>query len=115
MISQHEDALVCDLAETYGIFDYKALPARLIATLAAGLRANSRVKMEMSGAPLETLETLTAAVVDRLGVLVWMNSEDGRKNRNRPKSILESLAQKETKETVFDSPEAFRAAWERNG
>ncbi len=34
---------MCDLAETYGVLDMDALPARLVATLAAGLREDSRI------------------------------------------------------------------------
>ena len=35
--------MVCDLAETYGILDMYEHPAQLIATLATGLRENSRI------------------------------------------------------------------------
>ncbi len=41
MISRDEDALICDLAETYQIYNYKSLPARLVATLSVGLRDDS--------------------------------------------------------------------------
>ena len=34
---------MCDLAETYGVLDMDALPAHLVATLAAGLREDSRI------------------------------------------------------------------------
>ena len=33
MIASSEDALVCDMAETYGVFDYRALPVPLLAKL----------------------------------------------------------------------------------
>ncbi len=47
MLAVDRDALVCDLAETYGILDLYAHPAQLIATLAAGLRENSRIYERM--------------------------------------------------------------------
>ena len=36
MIFTDEEALICDLAETYQIFDYRSLPVRTVATLSAG-------------------------------------------------------------------------------
>ena len=38
MIKTDEDALICDLAETYQIYDYKSLPAYMVATFSVGLR-----------------------------------------------------------------------------
>lgn len=34
MLNLSEDALICDFAETYHIYDYRSLPLRLVATLA---------------------------------------------------------------------------------
>ena len=45
MLRRHREALECDLAETYGLFDLRMLPARKLATLAMGLRESSRVMM----------------------------------------------------------------------
>lgn len=87
MIATDEDALVCDFAETYQVFDYKSLPARLVATLAAGLRDNSRIKTKMAGVPCSNETLLLAMAVDRLSLLFWAKTEDGQKNRNRPESI----------------------------
>ena len=50
MIATDENALLCDLAETYGIFDFNALPVETLAALSFGLRENSRIKRKMSGA-----------------------------------------------------------------
>lgn len=43
MILTDEDALICDLAETYNVLDYRALPVRTTAALASGLRADARI------------------------------------------------------------------------
>lgn len=51
-----------------------------------------------------------AATVDRLSMLVWMNSKDGQKNVNRPKSILSEINSKKEKPLAFSSAEAFEAA-----
>ena len=49
MIRFDEDALICDLAETYHIYDYRSLPVKLVATLSAGLRDDSRIKLKAAG------------------------------------------------------------------
>lgn len=110
MIATDEQALICDMAETYGIYNYRALPVETIGVLASGLRENSRIKMKLSGLKVGIETMLLAAAADRLGMLVWMQSEDGRKNRNRPKSILNALINDEKKENdimVFSSIEDF--------
>ncbi len=109
MIALDESALICDLAETYRIYDYKSLPLSKVATFAVGLRENSRIKMKMNGVkyPLDTV--LLASVVDRLSVLVWMKTKDGANGVNQPKSILFQLLQEEeTRDIeVFNTPEDF--------
>lgn len=70
MIHEDRQALICDLAETYRIFDYRSLPMRLVATLSVGLREDSRIMMKLSKrtAPFNTI--LLAEIADRLGVLI---------------------------------------------
>lgn len=46
MVAEDEDALICDLAETYQIYDYRSLPLQKVAVFCAGLRENSRIKRE---------------------------------------------------------------------
>lgn len=112
MLSANRDALVCDLAETYGIFDYKALPVPLLATLAVGLRDDSRIKMYLSGMKVSQNTILLAAAVDKLSLLVWSKTKDGQRGRNRPKSIVGAMLGEEKKSTItsFDTAEAFEAA-----
>lgn len=109
MIATDESALMCDLAETYSIYDYKSLPLSKVATFAVGLRENSRIKMKMNDIqyPLNTL--LLASAVDRLALLVWMNSKDGAKGLNKPKAVLDQLITKVSDSDIesFDSPEEF--------
>ena len=116
MLSADRDALICDLAEVYGIFDHRALPVPLLATLAVGLREDSRIKRKISGMKLTRIEMLTAAAVDRLSMLLWINSEDGRKGENRPASVLASLMGEEQEEKPvegFETAEEFEAEWTR--
>lgn len=113
MVSADRDALLCDLAETYGVFDFKALPVSTLATLSVGLRDDSRIKIRMSGNRISRTEMLLAACLDRLSMLWWSKTEDGQKNRNRPKSILDLLngTKQESDIQTFDSPESFDQAW----
>lgn len=116
MISLDRDALICDLAETYGIYDLRALPVSTLATLAVGLREDSRIKMRISGVKVSRMEMLLAAAVDRLSLLVWAKTENGRNNVNRPKSILDIiLGEEEQKSDVwsFASAEDFENEWAR--
>ena len=115
MIACDEEALICDLAETYGIFDYKALPLKLVATLSVGLRENSRIKMKLSGVKTTTDMMLLASAVDRLSLLVWAKTEDGQNNVNRPKSILAILTgnKEESDVVAFETVEEFEAERER--
>ena len=115
MIAADEDALICDLAETYHIYDYRAVPVRLLATLAAGLRPDSRICLSMTGSKISTTETLLAGLFDRVGHLVWMLSEDGQKGRNQPQRVLDMLLDNQPSEDVglyqsFDSVAGFEAA-----
>lgn len=112
MIKIDENALICDLAETYHIYNYRQLPADLVAVFSVGLRENARIKMAMSGqrVPLETL--LLASIADRVGILAWQNTEDGHKGRNAPKEFVSILTEepKEREESVFKSGEDFENA-----
>ena len=113
MINLDEDALVCDLAETYQIYDYKQLPLNQVAVFAYGLRDDSRIKQIMSDqiVPLET--TLLASIVDRLSLSLWLQTKDGQKGVNRPPSIAEMLTKNNKEESderdylVFESGEDF--------
>lgn len=106
--------MVCDMAETYRVFDWRALPLRLAATLAAGLPGDSRSMRKLAGTEYSTQTLLLASAVDNLALLVWLNSSDGQKGVNRPKSIVAALTgQKEQSEyMVFNSADDFRRAYD---
>ena len=109
MIAIDEDALVCDFAETYNVFNYRELPVCLAGTLAAGLRDDSRIKMKIAGmsVPLNTL--LMASAVDNITALLWARA--GGKGK-RPNSIAQQLVKpdRKNKPTGFSSPEEFESA-----
>lgn len=91
MILTDEDALICDFAEYYHIYDFRALPVKYAATLACGLGENSRIKKVLSGTICNTETLLLAAVVDRLSLIWWSKTQDGQKNINHPAMISELL------------------------
>ena len=112
MVSADEDALICDFAETYHVLDWRSLPVRLAAILAAGLPETARIRMKLAGVKTPAPLLMQAAVIDRLNLLVWMQTKDGQKNRRRPKSIAELMTGAESSGAVqaFDSEEEFWAA-----
>lgn len=115
MIAIDEDALICDLAETYQIYDYRRLPVQTVAVFSLGLRDNSRIKMKLSGSKISLEQSLLASIADRLGILIWQKTKDGAKGNNVPKSILATLngetEEKEKSETrLFESGEEFLQA-----
>lgn len=116
MIAIDEDALICDLAETYHVYDYRALPIHHAAALACGLREDSRIKQRLNGTRIPAVGLLLAGIVDRLSLLLWRQTEDGRKGRNCPALLLE-LPEGEKKGAAnvrtFDSGEAFRREYEK--
>lgn len=114
MIATDETALVCDLAEIYGIFDYRQLPADAVAAFSVGLRDDSRIKMALSGQKVSLGTILLAGVVDRLSILIWQKTKDGQNNSNRPQSLVESLTSepKEREEVAFETSEDFEKARE---
>lgn len=116
MLRADRDAVICDLAETYGVLDYRALPVPLLAVLASGLREDSRIKIRLSGTKAARGEILLAAAVDRLSYMVWGMTEDARKGINRPSSVLDAMLGNagETRETVgFATAEEYENEWER--
>lgn len=115
MVSLDEEALICDLAETYQIYDYRSMPIQLIATLSSGLGINSRIKQKIRGEKASLEVMLLMSIVDQLKILVWQNSEDGAKGRNIPKSLLQQLLEPEKNEKVsgFETGEEFKKMRQR--
>ena len=113
MIAIDEAALICDLAETYHIYDYKSLPLSRVATFSVGLRENSRIKMKMSNMNYSLETVLLAAVVDRLSILIWTKTEDGANGTNKPISIVDKLLGEKEDIVGFDTPTEFDNEWKK--
>ena len=113
MLKIDENALICDLAETYHIYNYRQLPPSMVAIFAIGLRDDSRIKMKLSNSKVPPNIMLLAGIIDSLNILIWQNTEDGRKGRNKPKSILSDLYHKENDISAFASGKEFEAERQR--
>ena len=112
MACNDRDALICDLAETYHIYDMRQFPLSYIATLATRLPMNSRSVQAVNKLPVPFETFLLAQLVDEVRFFRYSFSNDAKHKRNRPKSIVQSLLDmnkpKENYE-VFDNPEDFWA------
>lgn len=108
MIKTNEDALICDLAETYQIFNYRQLPADLVAVFSVGLRENSRIKMAMSDEKLTVDQMLLAGILDSFSILLWSKTKDAQNGINQPKSIIDTTNSNQNQEiTSFENGEDF--------
>ena len=115
MIALDEDALICDFAETYHVYDYRALSANLAAVLACGLRDDSRIKMKLSGAKASFSDLVRVAILDNLNWIRWSKTKAAQDGTGMPTPILPKLLGLEEDAgdedvIVFDSPEAYEAA-----
>ncbi|MGM0124862.1 hypothetical protein IGI37_002256 [Enterococcus sp. AZ194] len=102
--------MICDLAETYHIYDYRQLSPSKIAVFSFGLPDNARIRAKLSNQMVSLDTLLLAGINDSLATLVWMKTKDGQKGINRPASISAKLSgtdKQEKKEIVFESGEDF--------
>lgn len=102
MVTEYPDELTCDMAETYGIFDIKRVPARLLATLAVGLRDDSRVKRAKSKTIVDDTVIMLAYIVDLLRGTKFEDENSLRRHYLMPD---EQPSQKDYE--VYSSPEEF--------
>lgn len=111
LVSRCEDELICDMAETYHVLNWRELPLKTAAILASGLPQDSRCRQKLSGQKLRILEYTQLAILDELRLLVYSRTEDAATGKNRPKSILKEVLQQDEKPKTlsFRTPEEFEA------
>ena len=110
MIKTDEESLICDFAETYSIYNYKSLPLKLVATWASGLSGDSRIKRKLSGLNHSIDTLLLACIVDRLSLLLWRDTKDASKGKNKPESMYELLTS--SSKDVSESHDSFNSGKE---
>lgn len=106
MLEKDREALICDMAETYQIYEIWDFPTTYIATLAAGLSEDSRIKRTLSQSITDKNTYMQALQVDLLQFLLWSKTKDAQHGRNKPELLSEKLTRK--KETVSMTMEEFR-------
>lgn len=107
MINEDEDALICDLAETYHIYNMRELSPLKVAVFSCGLREDSRIKKKLAGLEFDINTLLLALCADALQFLAWCKTENAQKNINRPTSIMNILMHDDAGN---DKPIGFRTA-----
>lgn len=114
LLDLSEDDIICDLAETYHIFNYREMPLLTIATLVCGLRDDSRIMLRLSENNLSIDRQINAMICDNLSYILWSKTKDAESGRNKPKSILNALKGVDDKSELmtFENGEDFKKAWE---
>lgn len=105
MIRLDEDALICDLAETYHIFDYRSLPLKLVATLSVGLRDDSRIKMKKANVSVSTETFLLGLIADEIEIFRRGFSSE----KDKPKLITDAFIEKPKSPTFTTGEELEKA------
>lgn len=118
MIHECEDLLICDLAETYHLFNYREVSPIVVASLLVGLRDDSRVKMHYSDTKITLDQMLMAMMVDSLKFISWTFTQEARRGKPyKQKSVLKTLqgeyeSEKDDLES-FSTVEEFNAYMEQ--
>ena len=112
MVELDEDALICDLAETYQVFDYRSLPLKLVATLSAGLRDDSRIKLLAAEVPTSMEIMILASIADNLTLL---RASMSKQNTSKPFLFTDAIYGEKKKKKVkgFKSAAEFEATLKR--
>ena len=99
--------MICDLAETYGILNYKELSPLLVATLVIGLPPSSRIMKKIAKARLTYEESMLALIFDVLQAMNYKLSH--RKGQEKPKSLYKKFTEVKEKDDLraFNSPEDY--------
>ena len=100
---------ICDLAETYGIYDYRKVPVHLLGTYAAGLGHNTRIGMKRRGVTAPADVILLAQLYELILTIAWSFK---KKKESLPKTPLDEFIVGEKAETKkelkgFSSANAF--------
>lgn len=102
MLAHDRDALICDMAETYRIYDIKSVPLTYLAVLASGLGMDSRIRLREQGLKADWSTVMMAMLID-----AWSKSSE---NALLPRFIEKQSAGVKSDSKVFTTPEDFEAA-----
>lgn len=89
MFHEDKNSWICDMAETYNIYDYTRVPVKMLGILSAGLRENSRIRQKLEGIKADPDTILMAKIYDVANTLLWTKTKDAEKGKNRPKPLAQ--------------------------
>lgn len=106
------DALTCDFAQYYHIYDIDSIPLQTQAVLACGLPPDSRTIRQITGQKYSAEMTIQMAILDTLRSIEHSYvSVHSKRKVPKPKSIFETLNKEESAEVrTFRSGEEFERA-----
>lgn len=102
------NAVICDFAEYYHIYEIEPLPASRVAAFFVGLPNKSRIKMKLRGQNYSDELLMGALILDALNMISW---QLGGNKSNRPASVYELMTDGEPRKKVmgFNSGAEFDA------
>lgn len=105
-MASHKEEMICDLAEYYHIYDYRSVPCRLLGTLVAGLRAESRIGMIREGIKASPETMMLIMIHD---ILMREFSAKGKE----PEPLYNQFIIQEKKSDMrsFSTSDAFKRKW----
>lgn len=109
LIGRCEDEFICDMAETYHVFDWRELPLKTAAVLASGLHQDSRSFRKLNNQKLRSDEYIQIGILDELRIIAWMMTKDAAKGKNPPESVLKTMLEPKKKTMGFRTAEEFEA------
>lgn len=113
MIALDKEALICDFAETYHIYDMESVSVEYAGILAAGLRNDSRIKLKMSDITVSMDTLLLAFIADNTAINIYSKTKDAKTGKNKPKSMVKALLDKGDKGKAYITGADFMAEWNR--
>ena len=118
MRALHEDALICDFAQYYHVYDLDSLNVRTAAILACGLPKESRTLKTLRKEKVDQNTMLMASILDTCRNIEYgVFQSHSKKKIKKPKSVVQKLLgiDQDKKEEVkgFSSGDAFEVARQR--
>ena len=118
----HEDALICDFAQFYHIYDIDSLDVRTAAILMSGLPKESRLVKELTGNKPDQETLLMASILDTARSIEYaVFQAHSKKKLKRPQSVVKKLLGIDTEDEQkhhydvrgFETAEEFYETWNR--
>lgn len=111
MIHEDKSSWICDMAETYNIYDYTRVPVKTLGILSAGLREDSRIRQKLEGLKASPDTIIMAKIYDLVNLLLWSKTKDAEKGKNKPKSFAKLfLVSDEPEPSSYASGEEYEKA-----